>query len=67
MCSIIAANKQKELDLVFLENGDRPKEPFRGNDIRRIGDVIGIYDFRARGIACGYLSDQELQVELQTF
>ena len=54
MCSIIAANKQKELDLVFLENRDRPKELFIGNDIRRIGDVVGIYDFRAEGIACGY-------------
>lgn len=40
--------------MVFLENRDRPKERFIGNDIRRIGDVIGIYDFRARGMACGY-------------
>ena len=54
MCSIIAANKQKELDLIFLENRDRPKELFVGNDIRRIGDVIGIYDFRAQAIATGY-------------
>lgn len=54
MCSIIAANRQKELDLLFLENRDRPKELFVGNDIRRIGDVVGIYDFRAQGIACGY-------------
>ncbi|MHB8565525.1 MAG: C45 family peptidase [Nitrososphaerales archaeon] len=54
MCSIIAANKQKELDLVFLENRDRPKELFIGNDIRRIGNVVGIYDYRAQGIACGY-------------
>ena len=54
LCSIIAANKQKELDLLFLENRDRPKELFEGNDIRRIGDVVGIYDFRAQGIACGY-------------
>ena len=54
MCSIIAANRQKELDLVFLENRDRPKELFIGNDIRKIGDVVGIYDFRAKGIACGY-------------
>lgn len=54
MCSIIAANGQRDLDLVFLENRDRPKELFVGNDIRRIGNVIGIYDFRARGMACGY-------------
>ena len=54
MCSIVAANRQKELDLVFFENRDRPKELFIGNDIRRIGDVVGIYDFRAKGIACGY-------------
>ncbi len=54
MCSIIAANQQKELDLVFLENRDRPKELFIGNEIRKIGDVIGIYDLRAQGIACGY-------------
>lgn len=54
MCSIIAANGQKELDLAFLENRDRPKETFIGNDIRKIGDAIGIYDLRARGMACGY-------------
>ena len=54
MCSIIAANKQREYDLVFLENRDKPKELYIGNDVRRIGDVIGVYDFRARGIATGY-------------
>ena len=54
MCSIIAANHQDKFDLLFFENRDRPKELFIGNDIRRIGDVIGIYDFRAKGIACGY-------------
>lgn len=54
LCSIIAANHQKELDLVFFENRDRPKELFIGNDIRQIDDVVGIYDFRAKGIACGY-------------
>jgi hypothetical protein len=54
LCSIVAANRQKELDLVFFENRDRPKELFIGNDARRIDDVIGIYDFRAKGIACGY-------------
>lgn len=54
MCSIIAANGQNDLDLVFLENRDRPKELFIGNDVRKIGDVVGIYDLRARGIACGY-------------
>jgi hypothetical protein len=54
LCSIIAATAQNDLDLVFLENRDRPKELFIGNDIRRIGKVIGIYDFRAKGIACGY-------------
>ncbi len=54
MCSIVAANRQDGLDLVFFENRDRPREPFIGNDVRRIGDVVGIYDFRARGIACGY-------------
>lgn len=57
MCSIIAANKQGELDLVFLENRDRPKEAFIGNSFRRIGNVLGIYDERARGIACGYSLD----------
>ena len=59
MCSIIAANRQGDLDLVFLENRDRPKELFIGNDIRRIGDVIGIYDFRAKGIASGYSLESE--------
>jgi hypothetical protein len=54
LCSIVAANRQKELDLLFFENRDRPKELFIGNDIRRIGNVIGIYDFRAKGVACGY-------------
>jgi hypothetical protein len=54
LCSIVAANRQKELELVFFENRDRPKDLFIGNDIRRIGDVVGIYDFRAKGIACGY-------------
>jgi hypothetical protein len=54
LCSIVAANRQKELDLVFFENRDRPKELFIGNDIRRIDDVVGIYDFRAKGMACGY-------------
>ena len=54
MCSIIAANRQGDLDLVFLENRDRPKELFIGNDIRRIGDVVGIYDLRAKGMATGY-------------
>jgi hypothetical protein len=54
LCSIVAANRQKELSLVFFENRDRPKELFIGNDIRRIDHVVGIYDFRARGIACGY-------------
>lgn len=54
MCSIVAANRQKDLDLVFFENRDRPKELFIGNDIRRIDDVVGIYDFRAKGMACGY-------------
>jgi hypothetical protein len=54
MCSIIAANRQKEMELIFLENRDRPKELFIGNDVRKIGDVVGVYDFRAQGIACGY-------------
>ena len=54
MCSIIAAIGQKELDLAFLENRDKPKELFIGNDVRKVGDVIGVYDFRARGMACGY-------------
>jgi hypothetical protein len=54
LCSIVAANRQKGLDLVFFENRDRPKELFIGNDIRRIDDVVGIYDFRSKGIACGY-------------
>ncbi|MCL4518132.1 MAG: hypothetical protein M1587_02940 [Thaumarchaeota archaeon] len=54
MCSIIAANNQADLDLAFLENRDKPKELFIGDDIRKIGDVVGIYDFRAHGIACGY-------------
>ena len=40
--------------MVFFENRDRPKELFIGNDIRRIDDVIGIYDLRAKGMACGY-------------
>ena len=50
----MAANRQGDLDLVFLENRDRPKELFIGNDIRRIGDVVGIYDLRAKGMATGY-------------
>ena len=54
MCSIVAANRQKELALIFFENRDRPKELFIGNDIRRIDSVVGIYDFRAKGMACGY-------------
>lgn len=54
MCSIIAANRQGGLDLAFLENRDRPKELFIGNDVRRIGDVVGVYDYRAKGIAAGY-------------
>src|SRR5579884_763962 len=54
MCSIISANRQKEMELIFLENRDRPKELFIGNDVRKIGDVVGVYDFRAQGIACGY-------------
>jgi hypothetical protein len=54
VCSIVAANRQKELDLVFFENRDRPKEQYLGSDVRRIGDVVGIYDFRAKGIACGF-------------
>jgi hypothetical protein len=54
LCSIVAANSQKDLDLVFFENRDRPKELFIGNDIRRIDDVVGIYDFRSKGVACGY-------------
>jgi len=59
LCSIIAANHQGELDLVFFENRDRPKELFIGNDIRQIQDVIGIYDFRAKGMACGYSIQSE--------
>jgi hypothetical protein len=54
MCSIVAANRQNELDLVFFENRDRPKELFIGNDIRKIDSVVGIYDFRAKGMACAY-------------
>lgn len=54
MCSIIAANRQPNLDLVFLENRDRPKELFTGNVIKKIGNVIGIYDMRSKGIAAGY-------------
>ena len=54
MCSIIAANRQSDLDLAFLENRDRPKELFIGNDVRKIGDVVGVYDYRAKGIAAGY-------------
>ncbi len=57
MCSIIAANRQRELDLAFLENRDKPKELFVGNDIRKIGRVVVIYDYRANGIACGYSLD----------
>ena len=54
MCSIIAANHQGDLEVAFLENRDRPKELFIGNDVRNIGDVVGVYDYRAKGIAAGY-------------
>ncbi len=54
MCSIIAANRQPGLDLAFLENRDKPRELFLGNDIRKIGNTVGIYDERAKGIACGF-------------
>lgn len=54
MCSIIAANQQPNLDLVFLDNRDKPKELFIGNDFRKVGNVVGIYDLRSKGIATGY-------------
>lgn len=54
MCSIVAANRQGDLDLVFLENRDRPKELFTGNDIQKIDGVVGIYDYRSKGISSGY-------------
>jgi hypothetical protein len=59
LCSIVAANRQGDLDLVFLENRDRPKELFTGNDIRKLGGVVGIYDYRSKGIAAGYSLESE--------
>jgi hypothetical protein len=59
LCSIVAANRQGDLDLVFLENRDRPKELFTGNDVRKIDEVVGIYDFRSRGMAAGYSLESE--------
>ena len=37
-----------------MKNRDRPKELFIGNGVRKIGDVVGVYDYRAKGIATGY-------------
>lgn len=54
MCSILAANRRRDLELVFFENRDRPKELFLGSDVREIEGVVGIYDFRAKSMACGY-------------
>ena len=34
-------------------------ELFTGNDIRKLAEVVGIYDYRSRGIAAGYSLDSE--------
>ncbi|MBI4257774.1 MAG: hypothetical protein HY619_02360 [Thaumarchaeota archaeon] len=56
MCTLIGLlNPDTSTKILFAENRDRPKESFWGNDIRVVdGHVIAIYDFRSKGIVCGY-------------
>jgi len=52
MCTIITVLNQKET--IFIHNRDRPIEGFYGHDLRIIDKkIVGIYDFRSKGIACG--------------
>ena len=57
MCTIIAVpDPNPKYEFFFFANRDRPTDPFYGNYLKFFPNtkVIGIYDVRSEGLACGY-------------
>lgn len=57
MCTVIAIrNPNPGYEFFFFVSRDRPADPFFGNYLKFFPKtkVIGIYDVRSKGLACGY-------------